>query len=178
MPRNPSKRRCEAPGCKAWSMRSHHLCRSHRDHDLGPRGAGAPKGNLNAFKTGEYATLPVLPAISRLGLDIARDPEHLPEQIAQLTLEIHGRSGDPIKTLEILRRIFPNLIPHVADSTFLVELQDYLPQLPLEWRAHFLKVLYKTALPLPPAGRIKLLRELMERLHKAQFPEEQLTGND
>ena len=159
-------------------MRGAVHCRSHRDHELGPRGAGAPKGNLNALKTGKYATMPTFPALGKLGLAIARDPEHLPEQIAQLTLEIHGRSGDPIKTLQILRRIFPQLIPHIADSIFLVELEQYLPELPEEYRSHFLNVLYKTALPLAPEYRVRLLRELMEKLQKAQFPEEQLTGDD
>jgi hypothetical protein len=165
-------------------MRGAEHCRSHRDHELGPRGAGAPKGNLNALKTGEYATMPTFPALGKLGLAIARDPEHLPEQIAQaqpsgqLTLEIHGRSGDPIKTLEILRRIFPNLIPHIADSIFLVELERYLPKLPEEYRAGFLNVLYKTALPLSPEYRVRLLREIVGKISKAQFPEEQLTGDD
>ncbi|MGD8857605.1 MAG: hypothetical protein PVG33_14830 [Chloroflexota bacterium] len=35
-------------------MRGYNRCRSHLDPLLGPRGAGAPRGNLNALKTGEH----------------------------------------------------------------------------------------------------------------------------
>jgi hypothetical protein len=52
MPRNPNKRHCQTPVCRNWAMRSHVHCRPHLDHLLGPRGAGAPRGNLNACKTG------------------------------------------------------------------------------------------------------------------------------
>jgi hypothetical protein len=55
MPRNPNKGRCQIPRCKAWAMRDHTHCRSHRDLELGPRGAGAPKGNFNALKTAANA---------------------------------------------------------------------------------------------------------------------------
>jgi hypothetical protein len=59
MPRNPNKTHCQAPGCKAVlrtaAIRGHTHCRSHRDAELGPRGAGAPPGNLNALKTGQDA---------------------------------------------------------------------------------------------------------------------------
>ena len=50
----PPDRRCEHPGCKAWAMRGHTLCRPHRVPELGPMG-GAPKGNRNAFKHGFYS---------------------------------------------------------------------------------------------------------------------------
>ena len=53
MPRNPSKRRCQVPGCRNWAMRANTRCRPHRDRELGPRGAGAPAGNLNALHTTE-----------------------------------------------------------------------------------------------------------------------------
>jgi len=29
MPRNPNKRRCAVPGCKAWAKHGHELCASH-----------------------------------------------------------------------------------------------------------------------------------------------------
>ena len=178
MPRNPNKRRCTFPKCRAWAMRGHHFCRSHRDHELGPRGAGAPKGNLNAFKTGEYATLPEMPALNKIALEIARHPEQLPAQIAQITHDIESITHDTAKTLEVLRRIIPNLIPEIHDSIFLVELERELPNFPAYFRARFLNILYKTALPMSPEDRVRLLRELVNRLQKIQFPEEQLTEND
>ena len=54
MPRNPDKRRCSEPGCRAWAMRGSDppLCASH----IPDRGAGAPEGNRNAFVHGFYAS--------------------------------------------------------------------------------------------------------------------------
>ena len=31
MPRNPQKRKCSYPGCRAWAMRGQEHCRAHRD---------------------------------------------------------------------------------------------------------------------------------------------------
>ncbi len=153
-------------------MRGHNRCRSHRDKELGPRGAGAPVGNLNAFKSGKYADLPALPTLSKLAISIARDPEHLPEQIAQLTLDIQGRSGNPAKVLSILSRILPNLIPHIHESTFYIELERALPQYPGHFQANFLNALYKWALPMSPEDRVKFLRILVDKISKKQIPEE------
>ena len=55
MPRNPNKKRCQIPNCRSWAMHEHSHCRAHLDHQLGPRGAGPPKGNVNALKSGRYA---------------------------------------------------------------------------------------------------------------------------
>ncbi len=51
MPRNPRKRRCSIPDCKAWAMRDTipPLCASHI-----PGKAGAPEGNRNALLHGFY----------------------------------------------------------------------------------------------------------------------------
>jgi hypothetical protein len=45
----------EGKPCRAWAMHGHTLCRSHRDDELGPRGAGAPRGNQNRFVHGFYS---------------------------------------------------------------------------------------------------------------------------
>jgi hypothetical protein len=58
MPRNPNKKQCTKPKCHNYAMRGRLLCRSHLDHELGPRGAGAPTGNPNALTDG-FATLPL-----------------------------------------------------------------------------------------------------------------------
>ena len=53
MPRNPDKKYCSAPDCRAWAMRGSDppLCASHI-----PGKAGAPLGNRNAFTHGFYAS--------------------------------------------------------------------------------------------------------------------------
>ena len=54
MPRNPDKKPCSAPGCRAWAMRGSDppLCAAH----IRDSGAGAPAGNRNAFVHGFYAS--------------------------------------------------------------------------------------------------------------------------
>ena len=53
MPRNPDKRRCSTPDCRAWAMRDSDppLCASHS-----PGLSGAPLGNRNALTHGYYAS--------------------------------------------------------------------------------------------------------------------------
>jgi len=40
MPRNANKRRCSAPGCRAWAMRGREVCASHRPSEAEGRGEG------------------------------------------------------------------------------------------------------------------------------------------
>jgi hypothetical protein len=47
--------------CRAWAMHGHALCRSHRDDELGPRGAGAPRAVCGGAACGNHLCLPVLP---------------------------------------------------------------------------------------------------------------------
>jgi hypothetical protein len=50
MPRNPNKRRCARPGCRAWAMSDSIYCRSHRT-------AGTPpEGDSSASPLGIYAS--------------------------------------------------------------------------------------------------------------------------
>ena len=53
MPRNPDKRPCSVPDCRAWAMRNSDppLCASHV-----PGLPGAPFGNRNALTHGFYAS--------------------------------------------------------------------------------------------------------------------------
>jgi hypothetical protein len=53
MPRNPDKKPCSVPDCRAWAMRDSNppLCASHN-----PGLVGAPLGNRNALTHGFYAS--------------------------------------------------------------------------------------------------------------------------
>lgn len=58
--RNPDKKRCTAltasgNPCRNYAMPGSAKCRSHRDHELAPRGAGAPAGNQNRRTHGFYS---------------------------------------------------------------------------------------------------------------------------
>jgi hypothetical protein len=95
-------------------MRGHTRCRSHRDRELGPRGGGAPAGNLNALKTGDHThPLPLL-GLQRLVRQIARQPDQLPDHLHLVARSIHSRTGDPHKTLIAFRALLTDLIPQVA----------------------------------------------------------------
>ena len=93
MPRNPNKRHCQKPGCRNWAMRGHAHCRPHLDHELGPRGAGAPRGNLNAFKTGANITPLSKPQIRRLAHSLVRDPDNFRDPLVDLVDELSRRVG-------------------------------------------------------------------------------------
>ena len=153
MPRNPNKTPCHSPGCKAWAMRGHTLCRVHRDAELGPRGAGAPAGNLNALRTGAHSH-PLSPAeLDDLARHIVDDPPGLPVRLGQALQAIQARVDDPLLVLLALRRVLPDLIARVAARTLDAELRAYLA-------------------PLPPGVRDQI-RDLIARAHPAG-PEEQL----
>ncbi len=46
MPRNPGKRRCSRPGCRAWARRGGELCRAHAPRD--PARGEAPLPTLES----------------------------------------------------------------------------------------------------------------------------------
>ena len=54
MPRNPGKRHCSEPGCRAWAIRDSDppLCAAHT-----PGRIGAPLGNRNAMTHGFYTSI-------------------------------------------------------------------------------------------------------------------------
>ena len=133
MPRNPNKRRCQTPGCSAWAMRSlpgsanalpANHCRSHMDHILGPHRAGAPKGNLNALKTGRYALSTTGQALSKENLQliahaIAQNPHQVAEILSGHINLIQRLTGDAYLTLLLLTRLSERLLPLIASPSFL-----------------------------------------------------------
>ena len=56
MPRNPDKKPCQEPGCRAWAVRGSDppLCASHAGRNVG---AGAPLANQNRRTHGFYASV-------------------------------------------------------------------------------------------------------------------------
>ena len=171
MPRNPHKRRCEMPGCRAWAMRGHVHCRQHRDGALGPRGAGAPRGNLNGLRTGRDAhpfSPGELQALARAHIEA---PHLLEEHLAPALASILARAPGTYRSLAALRAALRDLMGHVAGELFAVELEALLAGLPPDRRAGIEAVVWKEALPLPPEDRLFFLRAVGARL--AVDPEEQ-----
>ncbi len=63
MGRNPNKKKCAHPGCRAWAKRGGNLCVSHSKTGK----VGAPKGNRNAGKHGFSGSPPLNPPRERNG---------------------------------------------------------------------------------------------------------------
>jgi hypothetical protein len=126
MPRNPDKTRCAIPGCRNWAMRDRARCRAHRDAELGPRGAGAPPGNLNALRHGVYARPLPAPDFERLVAEVIEQPDDLPLRIALAIRAIQARTGDLFLTLIALRTLLSHLTNRVAGHLFSAELQAAL----------------------------------------------------
>jgi hypothetical protein len=139
-------------------MRGDVHCRAHRDAELGPRGGGAPTGNLNALKTGEDAHPLGRSAINRFALLIMTDPDCLPDLLADLARDIQARTEDIDQTLAALSAILRYLVPSVADARFSAELDALLLQVPPEMRPKLQVTVWKHALRYPPHQKVALLR--------------------
>ena len=163
MPRNPQKSRCQVPGCRAWAMRGDVHCRAHRDVELGPRGGGAPAGNLNALKTGAGAHPLGQSAIDRLAYQLVRDPDSLPDLLAGLARDLQSRTGDLGKTLAALNAVLRYLAPSVATVHLAAEIDALLLQVPPEKRPKLQATLWKHALRVPSDQRLTLLRAATAR---------------
>ncbi len=167
MPRNPLKTHCQVPGCGNWAMRGHTHCRSHRDSELGPRGAGAPRGNLNALRTGRHTHPLTSDDLDQLTHSILRTPHHLPRHLDLTTRSIHQRCQDPVKTLLALQSLIPSLLSRVADGLFIAELHALLEKLPPSRRNHFELLAWRQALLFGPVDKLQLLRGLRDRIQAA-----------
>ncbi len=160
MPRNPDKRRCEVPGCRAWAMRGHTRCRAHRDAELGPRGAGAPPGNLNALKHGRYSHPLPPPDLERLADRLVQRPQDLPYRVGLAARAVQDRADDPLMALVALRRLLTQLIPLVAARLFALELRAFFQHLPARLRAPTLDLIRRSVPRDSPEERLLLLRKL------------------
>jgi hypothetical protein len=164
MPRNPDKTHCQVPGCRAWAMRGHTRCRAHRDAELGPRSAGAPRGNLNALKHGHYSHPLPPPDLERLARQTLDYPDDLPFQIGLAAQAIQARAGDLLMTLIALRRLLTQLIHTVATSLLASELPALLQDLSPPLRGNARAMIQKSVPRDSPERKVLLLRKLEKQL--------------
>ena len=143
MPRNPNKTRCIVPGCNAWTMRGRTRCRPHLDDVLGPRGAGVPKGNLNALRHGRYSQPLISSKLERLVAEIIAHPDDIHNYIAAVAKAAQARDGDPYKTLVVLRTLLQQLTPLFAYHLFFARLCIFIKSIPPSHREATLAVILR-----------------------------------
>lgn len=159
MPRNPSKTRCQKPGCRSWAMRGHSLCRSHRDDELGLRGGGAPHHNLNAVKTGAHAHPLASLNLAQLAKDLVHHPDDLPDLIGIALQSIHARTRHPYKTLAALRTALSRLLPLVEAQLLVAQVDAVLRELPPSLRRPFMAAVRRQATGPLPQSTLDSIRE-------------------
>ena len=178
MPRNLHKTRCQVPGCRNWAMRGHTHCRPHRapssnpnsDGNVGPRGAGAPAGNLTALRTGDHAH-PLSPAdLDQLVHDILRAPDRLPHHLNRTIRDIHRRTQEPVKTLLALEALLPTLASRVADDLFVAELDTFVARLPPANRDLFRVIIWSYTRLLIPVRKLALIRKVQRATARKTQP--------
>ena len=163
MPRNPDKKQCARPNCHSFAMHRRHLCRSHLDPELGPRGAGAPKGNLNALKKGTPSRFNP-GEIKELAQQIIDDPHHFHRRLLQY-LEQAGRPpDDPLKSLIVLRALSEALIPVVAENLFTIEANELIQRFPDSARSSVQILIWQGFLNLPPLQRLFEFRKMRDQI--------------
>jgi hypothetical protein len=141
-------------------MRGNTYCRAHRDAELGPRGAGAPRGNLNALVHGAYSHPLPSTELDDLARRIVDRPGDLSEHVGLLLCALDDRVRDPLLVLVALRRALPSLIAQVAGHLFRIELRAFLAPLPPEMRASF-HALIRSCAPRNPEAGLRFLRRLV-----------------
>jgi hypothetical protein len=154
-------------------MRGHTHCRAHLDAELGPRGAGAPKGNLNALKHGRHAHPLPPPDLDHLASHLVDHPDDLPYQIGLAAQALQDQAnGDPFKTLIALRTLVIQLVRAVATLLLASELESALNQLPPRARAEIQHAIHTSIPRGNPERKILLLRKLRKTITGTkQLPE-------
>jgi hypothetical protein len=186
MPRNPNKKQCRKPNCHSFAMHGRDLCRSHLDPVLGPRGAGAPKGNLNSLKNATFSRFNP-GELEELAQQIIDDPHYYHRHLLEY-LEQAGRPpADPLKSLIVLRTMIETLLPFVAENLFTIEANELIQRFPDNARPSVQLVIWQGFLRLPPIqrllefrkmrGQILAKRKLRDQLGKhAARSQKELTG--
>jgi hypothetical protein len=141
-------------------MRDRARCRTHRDAELGPRGAGAPSGNLNALRHGAYARPLPAPDFERLVAAVIEQPDDLPLQIGLAIRSIQARTADLFLSLVALRALLSLLTDRVAGRLFSAELQAALLALPPPARDCVQATIEQYAARRCPEERLLLLRKI------------------
>ena len=163
MPRNPNKKQCAHPNCRNYAMRGRELCRPHLDPILGPRGAGAPKGNLNAIKTGSAAHFNP-DKLKDLAQCIIDDSHHYHRRLLQYLEQVARPPADPVKSLVVLRSLIETLIPIVAENLFTGETDELILSYPVHIRPSIQVLIWRAFLPLPPLKRLLKFRKMRDQL--------------
>ena len=164
MPRNPNKRRCQRPDCRNWAMRDNVYCRPHLDHQLGPRGAGAPIGNSNAWTHYKHVSPDTAKYIRRIAYDLCRHPDKLQRHITHLVdyFYNHGNSEDLPRTLKAigsLKIVLDVLLDAHAEAHFHAEMEEILAHLPPERRPGVQRRLWEIGLRRDPLNRVLQIRK-------------------
>lgn len=184
MPRNPNKTPCQVDGCSSWAMRGKTHCRSHSHDKLGKPASGAPHHNLNALKTGRHAH-PISPSeLAHLAHNLVHEPEHFSQNIHQAIDSILQRQAkpnrwpNPVASMLLLKLLFGQLYPMVADTLFYSTLDAYLRGLTPDKRLSIETLVCQYLLPLEPADRLQRLGEIMDKFNheRLNVPEKQLMG--
>jgi hypothetical protein len=155
-------------------MRGRAHCRPHLDHELGPRGAGAPRGNLNAFKTGANINPLSKAHIQRLAHSLAQDPDYFRDTLVDLVDELSLRIGDgsrarfrhaspdimppSLKAVLALQAVLRELVHFLAQDLYTAELDDMLKEFPPAKRADIRARVWLAALPASPLDRFLTIR--------------------
>ncbi len=163
MPRNPDKKPCTHPNCRSFAMRGRRLCRSHLDPVLGPRGAGAPKGNLNSLKGGSAPHFDP-DELKDLAQRLIDDPHHYHRHLLHYLEQVGRPPADPVKSLVILRSMIEALIPIAAENLFTSETDELLQRFPAFTRPSIQVLIWRGFLPLPPLLRLIEFRKMREQL--------------
>ena len=161
MPRNPNKTRCQVPGCRNWAMRGHTRCRAHRDAELGPRPVGAPRGNLNALKTGNHTHPLPEPELSHLARQLAGEPDLLPYHLGLTAQSIHSRTRDPHQTLLAFRATLTHLLPYAAHHQLAVECDHFLQRFSPCHREKVRRIVLTVLRPCAPRLQLPTFRSLV-----------------
>jgi hypothetical protein len=147
-------------------MRGHAHCRSHRDRELGPRGGGAPPGNLNALKTGDHTHPLPLSELRPLAFQLARQPDQLPDLLDPIVRSIHSRIRDPYRALVALQTTLTDFRQQVAAALFKTEVDALLRRLPSSQRGRLLRTLKERTGPWLSEATILSVRRLMIEFEK------------
>jgi hypothetical protein len=179
MPRHKDKTPCKMPGCHNWAMRGYTRCRAHRDAELGPRSVGAPRGNLNALKTGRHAHPLDQPDLHRLARRLVDEPELLPYHLGLAAQSLQSRTRDPHQTLHAFRTTLAGLQPLVAHYQLATELRDLLRQFSLPDRERVRQLVLDQLPPDDPErqlhtfhGLVAEVDRLRKHLHRPSPPED------
>jgi hypothetical protein len=145
-------------------MRDSIWCRPHRDHELGPRGAGAPLGNLNAWKHHHHVAPNTLKLIQRAAYDLYENPDKLQEHISKFVEFFYNfRDSDELPhTLMVvacLKVVLEVLVDAYADVCFQAEMDEILSFLAPHDRAAARQRLWEIAVLHSPLNRVSQLRK-------------------